>query len=1019
MSRIVVILCMLVSFQIGAQQTEKYTSKYALFYRGEDLFEKEQYASARYEFRSFINQFDDKNDPFYIKAMYYEGISALEIFNNDAIDLLMKFNANYPESIYKTKVFYKIGRYFYQKKDFKEALVWFNQLKGFDVDPEDKGEFYFKLGYANFQEKNLPAARSAFYEVKNGTSQYASPALYYYSHIAYEEKSYQIALEGFEKLVQDPKFKELVPYYVTQIYYIQGRYDDITKFAPSMVDSVKPANQTEMNHLIGDAFFKTGKYDEAVPFLAAYNKKANTTRKEDYQLGYAYFKSNDYKNAIAIFDRVSQTKDTLGQIAFYHVAECYLHQGNNAYARRAFDAASNLSFNKRIQEDALYNFAIISYKLDINPYDEAIEALNLYLKKYPDSDRKAEVYQYLVNVYTSIKNYESALKSLDALPNKDIQLKSAYQIVAFNYGIELYQKGEYQKSIDALKNVTRYNMNPETSAKAIFWQGDALFALRNYKAAIATYKDFIETSVLNGSALKADAYYNVGCAHVFQEEYPKAIDAFRNYIQQPGAKDTRKKTDAKLRLADCYFATKNDDQAIKYYSEVVEVKSDFQDQALYYLAASYKYKGNSTARIKQLQDLVNNYSKSRYLEQSISEIGFEYRFMEQDDKAMPYFKQIEKDYPNSLLMKDALLNIADIHYKKRDFAKSEQYYESILEKYGTDRDVCANAVKGIVNIYKAQKQLEKIDQLVGKYSCSDFTEDEQEDIYYHAGVEPYLDSAFADAIPDLEKYLSKFPTGKYNIEIKAYLANSLYRTNNVERSMEIYQAIFEIENSAFVEIAATRLSRHAYNNGDFENALIYYSKLEKVSSQSHIINNTRIGLMRTNFILEHWLEASEYAKKVLTMTQISNTAKLESEFVKGVSLYKIENFNEAKPALEFVVKNASNAFGPESKYYIADIYFKQQDFIKADAEIRALLKMKPAYDYWIAKGLILQTRVLIAKNDLFQAEHTLKSVIDNYSDQEDGILLEANQLWDELMQLKNKPKVIEDKTPTEIEINGK
>jgi predicted Zn-dependent protease len=93
-----------------------------------------------------------------------------------------------------------------------------------------------------------------------------------------------------------------------------------------------------------------------------------------------------------------------------------------------------------------------------------------------------------------------------------------------------------------------------------------------------------------------------------------------------------------------------------------------------------------------------------------------------------------------------------------------------------------------------------------------------------------------------------------------------------------------------------------------------------------------------------------------------------------------------------------------------------QELDKADAEIRALLKMKPAYNYWIAKGLILQTRVLIGKDDLFQAEQTLKSVIDNYPDKEDGILSEANELWDELMQLKNPPKAVEKEQETVIEV---
>lgn len=1021
MNRLLVISFLLFVFQVAAQTTEKYASKYANFYRAEDLYEKEQYGAARKEFRVFINQMQEKNDPLYVKALYYEGISALELFNNDAIPLLEDFNKNYPESIYKTQIYFKIARYYYQKKDYKNALVWLDQLKPFDIDADAKDEYYFKVGYAHFHEGNKTIARNAFYEIKDGSSQYASPSLYYFSHISYEEKSYQVALEGFEKLMSDPKFKSLVPYYIAQIYYLQGRYEDITKFAPSFVDSVGENNQSSMNHLIGDAFFKTNKFDEAVPFLEAYDKTAKTTRIEDYQLAYAYYRSASYPKAIQLFDRVAQTKDSIAQIAFYHIAECYLRQGNNSYARKAFEAASFLTFDPKIQEDALYNYAILSYKLDINPYDEAVEALQLYLTKYPNSDRKNEVYQYLVNVYTSINNYASALNSLDKLPNKDFQLKAAYQLVAFNYGVELYQKSDFPKSIEAFKKVDTYPMDLELSARAKYWIADNYYQLKQYDRAVNNYREFISQPGTTNSGLKSDAYYNIAYSYLTNKDYSQAIDGFRSYLQQADLKNLRKKTDAQMRLADCYFAMKKDELAIQYYKDVVAVKSDYQDQALYYLAKSYQYTGKSLERIKCLQDIVNNYPKSRYLETSILETAFEYRFLEQDEKALPYFQQIERDYPSSLLLKDALLNIADIYFKKRDFVKSENYYTLVLAKFESDRAVCSNAVNGIVAIYKAQKKPERIQELIGKYECSDFTQDEQEEIFYNSAIEPYLDSAFVEAIPQLTKYLNKFPKGKYKVEIDAYLANSYYRTGDLQKALETYERVFEVGNSDFVELAALRLSREAYNNGDFENALRYYTKLESISSQAAVINNTRIGMMRTHFILEHWSDASQYAKKVLLIAQLSNTTKLEAEYIKGISLYHSEQFEEAIPTLEWVVKNANNQFAPEAKYSIADAYYKQNNLVKAEAEIKALLKMKPAYDYWIAKGLILQTHILIAKNDLFQAEHTLKSVIDNYPDKEDGILIEANQLWDELMQLKNKPKNVKENVPTDIEIqeNGK
>jgi predicted Zn-dependent protease len=132
----------------------------------------------------------------------------------------------------------------------------------------------------------------------------------------------------------------------------------------------------------------------------------------------------------------------------------------------------------------------------------------------------------------------------------------------------------------------------------------------------------------------------------------------------------------------------------------------------------------------------------------------------------------------------------------------------------------------------------------------------------------------------------------------------------------------------------------------------------------------------------------------------------------------LANYTEAKPSLEWLVKNTTTAMGAEAKYTLASIYFKQAEYGKADSEIKALVKMKPSYNFWVAKGLILQTRIHIINDDLFQAESTLKSVISFYPDQNDGVLTEANDLWDELMQLKNPPAIEGPKEEKKIEING-
>lgn len=1024
--RFLFILFLLVaSSSAWSQASEKYQSPLSGFYKAEDLYEKEQYSAARKEFRLFINDYKgSKNDSYYVKALYYEGLSALELFNNDAIDLLETFNREYPESIYRGNILFQIGRYYYQKKDYKRSIQYFKQLNRSSVDKENQEEYYFKLGYAYFDEKNYPESKLAFFEVKDSSSQYGAPSLYYYSHICYLDSSYQTALEGFEKLLNDNRFNRVVPYYITQIYYIQHKYQEVVDFAPGKVDSLKPAEQVEISHIIGDSYFHLEKYDEALPYLELYNSKSNTTRDDDYALALAYSRTSNCTKAVKYFDRVAREEDVLGQIALYHAGECYTNLGELVYARTAFEAASQLDMDKMIQEDALYNYALLSYKLDMNAYDEAVEAFKLYLEKYPDSKRKPVIYQYLVNVYTSTKNYQKALESLDQLPNKDIKLKSAYQLIAFNRGVELFQKSEYANAITAFALVDKHPINPEISAKAIYWTADAEFYLKKYSEAIKKYTQFMGMAGSQMSGLRNDAIYNKGYAYLAMEDYKQTEITFREYLSQPNLTDNHKKADAYMRLGDEYYRIKNADaetnrSAIENYKAAYNLKQGYDDQALYYMSRTYNFLGKQNERIQSLTDLINNYPKSRYMQRALLDVARAYFEVENLDKSERYYKQIISDYPTSVNVKDAYHFLGDIAFKRNNFNQAETFYLKVLNEFALNDTICEREVTALASVYHAQRLLNKTEALAGKYPCADSIATQVEDEYYRLGFDQYEKEEWNVAITEFDKYLNKYPNGKFYRDAMNQKADALYRLKKEADAIAIYKITLAGPNDDYTELASVRTAKFLFNGNQKEAALPYYKRTEETSSNPEYLNNARIGLMRCHFLLENYANAVEYAQKVLGVQQTTQL-KLEAEYIKGISLSKEKRYAEAQLSLDYVVKNATTVWAAESKYTIALNAFAQADYTKTETVIRELLKMKPGYDYWIAKGLILQTKVLLQKKDLFQAENTIKSVIDHYPVKDDGIQQEAGELYNEIMQLKTQPKTLTNPSePTVIEVDEK
>ncbi|MFT7344885.1 MAG: tetratricopeptide (TPR) repeat protein [Lentimonas sp.] len=1018
MRKLIVVLLILTNFSLSAQTSEKYNSKYASFFKGEELFEKSQFSAARKEFNNFINLSGEINDPLYIKARYYEGLSALELYQNDGVKLLERFIFDYPETLYKNDIYFRLGQYYYQKKKYSEAIEWYAKLDINKFDPLERDEYYFKLGYSYFEEEMWTESRSAFYEAKDSPSQYGSPSLYYYSHLAYTLASYQTALDGFKVLQNNPEFEKVVPYYLAQIYYKQGRYEELVDSMSLEIEEVSVANGTNLNLIIGDAFFRLNRFEEALPYLERYNFKSRTTREDDYQLGFVYYKTGNYEKAIRSLGKTTLIEDSLSQIAYYQIGECYLRLENFTPARSAFESAANLSFDEEIEEDALYQFAVLSYKVDLNPYDEAVIALERYLETYPNSKRKNDIYQYLVNVYTTTNNYSKALASLDKLPRLDTRLKKAYQVVAFNAGVEQFQNNNYIEAIRLFGLVDRYPVDPLLTGKAAFWTGDTYYRQREYRRSIMAFDAFLKSTGIANQQLKSDAYYNIGYSYLKLSDTLQAIESLRLYTQQSYLPNKHKLADAYMRVGDGYYSTRQNEQAVAAYKSALALSSGYEDQAWFYLGKTYGYMNKIDEKIDAHMEILNKYPNSKYVQISVQEIAASFKGKGAYTEALIYYQKIIQDYPTATIVKNAMVEIADIYYKKQDYLKSEKQYKAVLDAHSGDRAVCESSAKGLVELYRTMREPERMQGIIERYPCANLSADEQEELFYLPAYELYKDSSFQQAIPQIQKYLDKFPSGKYGNEMLVFMGNCYYRLNDIPKAIEIYKTTLNGPNTGYTEFAAGRVATYLYNSEKYQEVIPYYLKLEEISVEPDVIYSARLGLMRSYFLVENFGPAAVYAEKTLGSSQINNTIKLEANYALGMAQYKQDKYAEAIAPLEWIFKNTTTVMGAEVKFILAQIAYNEMDYSASDKAVRDLVKMKPSYNYWVAKGLILQSRSTINQDDLFQAEQTLKSVRDHYPNSEDGIMEEANLLWDQLMTIKSAPKEIQLEPKPIIEVNG-
>ncbi|MFW6310243.1 MAG: hypothetical protein ACOC1D_04000, partial [Prolixibacteraceae bacterium] len=64
---------------------------------------------------------------------------------------------------------------------------------------------------------------------------------------------------------------------------------------------------------------------------------------------------------------------------------------------------------------------------------------------------------------------------------------------------------------------------------------------------------------------------------------------------------------------------------------------------------------------------------------------------------------------------------------------------------------------------------------------------------------------------------------------------------------------------------------------------------------------------------------------------------------------------------------------------------------KAEKEIMDFIDKGTPYQFWLGKAFLLLADIYIDKGDEFQAKHTLRSVVENYGPDNDGVKERAAQ----------------------------
>lgn len=972
---IVLLVGLFFSISVFAQKTVHATHEDSEFKTGIELFQKEKFGAAQKSFVKIIESHKDPQSLIRIDAEYYNAICAIELFNKDGELYLKEFIKDHPESPKVKTAYFYLGKYNYRKKKYRDAIDWFEKVDIYDLTTEELAEFYFKRGYSFFESNKLPEAKKDFYEIKDIDNKYAPAAKYYYSHILYGEKNYESALTDFVKLQTNETFGPIVPYYIAQIYFLQGKYETVIIYAPSLLDSAITKRAPEIAKIIGESFYRTSKYKEAIPYLKRYEKAAGSlSRKDNYQLGFSHYKMKEYEDAINYFIKIGNIDDSLEQSAYYHIADCYIKTDNKQNALNAFGLASKLEFDKGVQEDALYNYAKLSYELAFNPYNEAIRAFQKYIKNFPNAAHIDEAYTYLANVFITTKSYKEALEAIESIKVLTPELKQAHQKVAYYRGVDLFNNKQYAEAIKLFDKSTTYLFDKNIRANAIYWKAESFYRLNDYPSAVEYYFDYISEPGAIGKSELSDANYNIGYSYYKLKDYTNSNLWFRKYVTFKPMANAKKINDAYNRIGDGYFMQKDYVNAIDYYDLAYKMKLMDADYALFQKALANGVLKKYAAKIADMSTLIANFPKSHYIQKAKFELAQAYYTDNQNELALSNFKKFIEEYPNSAYINVGLSKIGLIYYAKKEDDNALIYFDKLVkrDRKSAEANEAINTVKAI---YGSKGDPDGLVNWLASNGAS-IPQGELDSLTYNNGKNHYMEQACKNVVSDFEKYIQKFPDGIFITQANFYKAECDYKLGNTDAAFICYSFVISKPKSEFTEKSLFRASDMAFKKKDFVKAIEFYKLLEAQAENSISSNTAVIGLMRSYYSIKASDDLIYYANKVIKIENVSEELSSEAHYDIAQTYLSMQKLDEAQSEFQSVVNSSKAEIAAESKYNVANIFYLKKEYKQSKKVVFELINGDGDYPYWVTKAMIVLADDYVALNDNFQAKGMLKGVID-------------------------------------------
>jgi tetratricopeptide (TPR) repeat protein len=965
----------LINTQLCAQQQLSQTNPERLYQKGSELVAHANYGAARKVFSEFLTE-ASSTDPRRGEAEYYVAFSALSLNHTDGEKLIDDFIAHYPSSPRAATAYYDLANFFYEEKSYTKASQYFKKVDFPALTQEQQSQAHFKWGYSYFNLKKLTEALEQFNFVKKLNSSYAPASNYYAGFIEYSNGQYDEALTDLRKAESNTAYASVVPYLIANVYYKQKKYDELLQYATSLKTRKDVQNPDELSMLIAEAYYFKGDYKNAVE---AYEKflSDNPTKAESsvlFRAGYANYALNQVDKAISYLGKAAASKDSTSFYSSYYLGILYLKKGEKPLAQNAFDFARKYPKDPKLAEEATFQFAKVAY--DAGKQDQAITEFEKFLATYRSSAHQVEVKELLAQAYVNGNNYHKAIEYIESLPSRSSSIDQAYQKATYLKGAELFNKDDFQGAIQNFEKSLRYPKDPNYVVLASFWAGEAYSSIRKFEEAIRHYQKALDISSAAEPDVILKTRYGLGYANFNLEAYDKALLSFKEFVSK-ATKATPNYTDAIIRLADCYYAGKQYDEALDNYTKARNIGSPDNDYVLLQSGVISGIQRKYGESRNQLTSLIQSYPKSQYRDEALFQRAQFDIEQGNSQAAVEGLSQLIREQPGSKFLPNAYMRRASSYFNLKQYDKAVADYTAILRQFPT-HPIAGEVLIPLQESLSAVGKADEFEKYLAEQKKANPNNKGLESVEFETGKNLYFDQQYQKAITSLTSFVASYPQSNRLPESRYYIAESYYRLKDFTKALPIYLQLSEDPTFTMGNRVIGRLAELQFRQGQYDNAVKTFHRLEKIATNKKEQYNAWSGLMESFYLLAQYDSADVYARTILEKGAVSASAQNKASLYLGKTAFARGDYETAKDEFLNTLNAAQDEYGAEAKYMVGQIFYLQKEYKQAFETLSSLTTDFATYDEWVGKSFLLLADNFVAQEDFFNAKATLQSLIESF-----------------------------------------